>query len=458
MNSGNINVKNMEILNVTKCEYKKSINDFGNAVIEGYIDETHYEMCKHKAYSGEWFAIEEKIDSDTKIVFSGIVKSVEFYCNRGYRIKLVLQGKIANMDVALKNRIFQNNVNALDDIIEKVCETYNAQYIVSSNHISNISHLVVQYEETDWNFLKRIIIESGGCLIPEYSNNECRFMTGIIENREICIDTEEYAINSLYYEYENKIQNGLDVYIDDQFEYVIKERRIFNIGDSINLNGKLLYVYHAEGKWEGQELIHYYTLRSKNAFKQINSENYRYIGASFPATVSKVKHDKIEVSFDSVEAYGIREYNYATVYSSANGSGWYCMPEVGDTVSITFATQEPESVYASGAVHLSMGQKDADTKFIRNPYNKEIRFTKDELLITNNQGTELILNDANGLTLKSATEINITAQKGITISSETDKIILQAENGVELKQGKSKIAVNGNITLEGDQVHIQNVE
>ena len=134
------------------------------------------------------------------------------------------------------------------------------------------------------------------------------------------------------------------------------------------------------------------------------------------------------------------------------------MPEVGDTVSITFATQEPESVYASGAVHLSMGQKDADTKFIRNPYNKEIRFTKDELLITNNQGTELILNDANGLTLKSATEINITAQKGITISSETDKIILQAENGVELKQGKSKIAVNGNITLEGDQVHIQNVE
>lgn len=246
--------------------------------------------------------------------------------------------------------------------------------------------------------------------------------------------------------------------VEDQLEYVIKGRWNFELGDMVNLNGKTMYVYRAEGKWEGQELIHYYSLRTIGAFKQLSKQNMELIGATFSAIVSKVNHDMVEAVYDVVETYGNREYRYATVYSSANGAGWYCMPEIGDSITITFATEDPESAYASGAVHLSMGEKDADIKFIRNPYNKEIRFTKDTLTITNNNGTEIVISDVDGLKIKSAAAIQITAEKDICISSKGEKITLQGENGVELEKGDSKVIVDGDVKLIGDQVHIQNVE
>lgn len=458
MNNGNIKIVNFEMLHITSCEYEKNINSYGMAKIKGYIDEKDYEECKRKAYSGECFVVEEIIDSNSQVIFSGIVKSVSFYCDKGYNVNMVLQGELSKLNLCVNNRIFQNDNNSLYDMISKIAETNEVQYRVRNLGTTNISHMVVQYEESDWDFLIRIIKEVGGCLIPDYKGDGCRFFIGLKEGEKEILSSEKYVINSLYHEYEKKVENGIKQVIDDQFEYVIKADKYFELGDAVEFNGKLLYVYRIEGKWEGQELIHHYVLRTKGAFKQLSIQNYNLSGVTFSAKVSKINHDKIEVSFDDVEAYGSREYIYSTVYSSANGAGWYCMPEVDDKVTITFATQNPESAYASGAVHLSMGEKDSDTKFIRNPYDKEIRFTKDELKITNNRGTEIILNDTNGLTLTSAGAINITAEKDITISSTEERITLQGETGVELKQSDSKVIVNGDVMLIGEQIHIQNVE
>lgn len=458
MNNGNVKIVNMEQLHVTKCEYEKNVNHYGRAVIEGYIDEKDYEVCKEKSYSGESFTIEEIKETGVEKIFTGLIKCVTFYCDRGYIVKLILQGELAKMDMTANTRIFQNSQNSMDDIISTVSGSYPSQYTLASMHETNIDHMIVQYEETDWKFLCRIIAEAGGCLIPDYRDSGCRFATGVKDGGSINISTNEFAVNSLHYEYMRKVENGVSVCAEDQFEYVIKGRWHFELGDMVNLNGKTMYVYRAEGKWDGQELIHYYSLRTIGAFKQPCKQNMNLIGATFAATVSNVNHDKIEVSFDAVETYGSREYRYATVYSSANGAGWYCMPEIDDSVTITFATEEPESAYASGSVHLSMGEKNADTKFIRNPYDKEIRFTKDALTITNNKGTEIIISDSDGLTMTSADAIHLTAEKDISISSTVERITLQGETGVELIQGDSKVIVNGDVMLIGNQVHIQNVE
>lgn len=458
MNKSYIKIVNMEQLQVTRCKYEKKVNYWGQAVIEGNLHEEDYDVCKESVYLGKSFTIEAITENSVENVFVGIIKNISFYYNRGYHVKMILQGELARLDMIVNTRIFQNNENSMDDIISIVMKNYVGQQILGPMHGMNIEHMVVQYEETDWKFLCRIIAEAGGCLIPDYSKCGCRFATGVKNGENIDIVTDDFAVNSLYHEYMKKKENGMIMQVEDQLEYVIKGRWNFELGDMVNLNGKTMYVYRAEGKWEGQELIHYYSLRTIGAFKQLSKQNMELIGATFSAIVSKVNHDMVEAVYDVVETYGNREYRYATVYSSANGAGWYCMPEIGDSITITFATEDPESAYASGAVHLSMGEKDADIKFIRNPYNKEIRFTKDTLTITNNNGTEIVISDVDGLKIKSAAAIQITAEKDICISSKGEKITLQGENGVELEKGDSKVIVDGDVKLIGDQVHIQNVE
>ena len=129
-----------------------------------------------------------------------------------------------------------------------------------------------------------------------------------------------------------------------------------------------------------------------------------------------------------------------------------------DKVTITFASYEADSAYASGSVHLDMGEQDPNIKFIRNLYGKEIRFTKDSLTITNNSGTEIVLSDQEGLIFTSAGNIVLEAEKEISISSSSDRVTLQGETGVELSQGDSKVIVNGDVKLVGQQIHIQNLE
>lgn len=458
MNSGNIVITNMEMLHVTKCEYEKRINYHGFAVIEGYLKAEDYEACKEKGSSGEWFAVEEKQGEKSEIVFSGLVQSLTISQEDIYRVKLILQGETVKMDMTENTRIFQDGSNTLEAITSKIIGKYGAGCLISSDFEEPISHMVVQYEETDWEFLKRMASELGGYLIPYYKTSGCRSMIGIEERTGVDLSDSNYMVRNIYFEYEKKSENGVSVNTDDQIEYIVNTREVLQLGDAASINGKALYVYGAEGKWEGEELIHSYTLRSKKGFLQQKVKNESLIGATFQATVEGVENDRIEVSFDAIEAYGSRKYAYATVYSTKTGAGWYSMPEKEDAVRIIFPTEEPEEAYASSAVHLSMGSADANTKFIKNPYNKEIRFSEHELRITNNTGMDIILDDEKGLILNSNKNITISAAKELNLSSEAEKITVQGQQGVELLQGESKIEVNNEVKLIAEQVHVQNVE
>lgn len=458
MNSGNIVITNMEMLHVTKCEYEKNINSHGFAVIEGYINAEDYDGCRQKGSSGEWFAIEEKQGEKSEIVFSGLIQSLAICQDTIYRVKLVLHGETVRLDMTEKTRIFQSGSNSLKEIVSETIAKYGAECLISSDFEQPIPHMVVQYEETDWEFLKRMASELGGYLLPYYKSSGCRSMVGIEEKTGINLSDSSYVVRNNYFEYEKKNQNGVNLDAVHQLEYIVHTRAVIQLGEAVSINGTTLYVYRAEGKWEGEELIHCYTLRSKKGFLQQTIKNENLIGAVFRAAVERVENDRIEVAFDSAEAYGKRKYAYATVYSTKTGAGWYSMPELGDAVRIIFPTEDEEQAYACSAVHLSMGSADANTKFIKNPYNKEIRFSEHELRITNNNGMDIILDDEKGLILNSSKNITLSAAKELTISSEAEKITVQGQQGVELLQEESRIEVGSEVKLIAEQVHVQNVE
>ena len=60
-------------------------------------------------------------------------------------------------------------------------------------------------------------------------------------------------------------------------------------------------------------------------------------GCSFMATVMDVKRDKVQIEVEQDEwgaADGKKWFLFSTVYSSGDGTGWYCMPEIGDSVRL----------------------------------------------------------------------------------------------------------------------------
>nr|WP_243167974.1 contractile injection system protein, VgrG/Pvc8 family [Anaerocolumna cellulosilytica] len=448
----------MEYLKVTNCEWKKEVNDYGWASIGGFVIENKLDECKSKISSSEWIALEEIVQGEKTTVISGVVYSFSIKEEIGLHVfKLEIRGEVIKLDIVPHTKIFQNNSNAIRTILSKADS--NVKYLINSEFDKAINHMVVQYEETDWSFIKRIVSEVGGYIIPDYKAKGFRLKIGVTNRSVATVDIKEYEIVNNFHRYEKKKNNGVGLsFQGDETEFVFKSRDIYELGDGVLFNGKSLFVYGIHGEFEKQELMNTYTLKYRNGFLQEKKKNYALIGMSLKATVKSVVNDTVTVTFDTVESTGGRAYQYATVYSTTDGAGWFCMPEVGDSVRIYFPSEKAEQSYAISSVHLAMGDKNPDTKFIRNVHGKEISFSEKELKLTNNKGLDIILNDEDGITINSNNSININASDKIDIISSGDKINVEGKEGVELNQGASKIIVKDDVTFVGDQIHIQGLE
>ena len=130
------------------------------------------------------------------------------------------------------------------------------------------------------------------------------------------------------------------------------------------------------------------------------------------------------------------------------------MPESGDRVRLHFPTCEEENAYVISAYH----EKDADLrsnpeiKFWRNKDGKEIKLTPEYILMTNNDGTYIQLSDEDGIEIVSGGSVTIQAKKGLSITSETGSIELSATENVLLKQGKTKMKLGDNLSMQGSRI------
>ena len=134
------------------------------------------------------------------------------------------------------------------------------------------------------------------------------------------------------------------------------------------------------------------------------------------------------------------------------------MPEVGDAVRLHIPEYREEGAYVVSSVHLdteSLDRKNPEHKIIKNKYQKEVRFTSDSIVITNNQGTKIELNDTKGVQIVSQNDIVIKAKDDLTISSETGSLIAAGTSSVNLKQKTTSIDIDEGISFTGGELKVQ---
>ena len=153
---------------------------------------------------------------------------------------------------------------------------------------------------------------------------------------------------------------------------------------------------------------------------------------------------------------GARWLDYATVYSTPDGTGWYCMPEVGDEVRLVFPDRDEEHAYVAGSVHLGAagGRDRPQEKYWRNKQNKEILFTPDAIILRNNQGLSLELSDEEGIKLVSDKDILLQAEGQIQMKSQGEGIHMAADSKILLQQGTARIEMSDAINIGGGKIYM----
>lgn len=453
------------IRRIESLSIQQRLNKHATLKLTGIIDEKYKDNYFKQAdeYKDvEVYTQDEK--KNYKILFRGIVKSEQIRFVQGiYYLEIEGISYTYLLDIKKRGQSFQDAKMPLQKILARIMKQYEEWDVQDTiDRKEGVGQLLVQYDETDWEFLKRLASLYHKPILPMINYKTPKLVFGSMEGKKIGkLSQFNYSV-SKDLEYYSKAKNNKlsEIKLEDTIIYKVDTRDDFEIGDIGEFQDRKIQIRSKKCEILGGELVFEYELTTKNAFLQEERYNKNIVGTSIKGTVLECVNDKVKVQLiiDKMKQNKEKawEFIYMTPYSAEGHSGWYCMPEIGDTVFIYFPSNRETDAVAQNSIRSGerKGDKitDPSTKYFRTADGKEIKFSKDEICIScNNMYVQMTENQ--GIRIVSSGNLNFSSEKDITLQAGAE-LHIHADNQVKLECKSSEIVMNSNIDICGDDVRI----
>ena len=445
-------VEGFDFININ--DYKSIIipNQHGKVFIKGNIRRESRQDCLEKV--GKFVKVVAKTDEKTtKLMFFGIIKGCDIQSNGDvHELSLEIVSQSIEMEKKEHFRTFQKESTSYEEILELIVKEYDRGAFINTTQKQGIVNgFSCQYRENDWEYIKRLAGNNEDVIYPDYMTEGIRFFIGIPNGRYIG------EIKSEYYEFGTVEKEYLGIpFADLAYKLVIRD--IYDIGDNVIFNREKLKVISRKSKFEYNEIVHEYLLAREDSLKGFPYDNENLSGAVVFGEITGVENELVSVVFDDDENdnSGQSLLTYATIYSSPDGGGWYCMPEIGDRVMVKFPNSKDNNAYVQNAVHVGAGggRDNPSIKFFKNKEGKEIRLSPESIIITNNKGTSIELIDDEGIYIKSRGILSIDADLEVDIESKSSSISVVSKDSIQLNQNGTQVELSDNATTRGSKVYL----
>nr|WP_289707071.1 contractile injection system protein, VgrG/Pvc8 family [Enterocloster clostridioformis] len=449
-------------LRVTDYHGQKQINEHLNVVITGQIPFDKKDEYVRLGGQQTWAQVVAVSQEGEQNLFYGLVDNlmVEVKNSTCTMILRLVSGTIL-MDQQEKARSFQSDTLTFGELLDTCNQGYdNSARIMTSGKGKSIGQFIMQYKETDWKFIKRLASMNQTVVVADCSTPGEKYYFGI-PNRKVKIEGSlvEYREEYDTEEYLKKRGQGLNISPFDIMSYIWESRDIYELGDVGIIGGCQQFVWKIESEMKGNELYHTYYMKPKLGFQVAALYNIRISGVTLFGKVTKVKEEKVQIEIfndNNRNKSGKCWFTYATVYSSQDGTGWYCMPEIGDKIRLYFPTDKEQDAYVASACHEAGAalRYKPECKSWRNKEGKEIRLEPGKILLTNNDGTYIEMSDDDGVQVVSDGSVTIRANESLYISSTSSSIELSSSKKVVLKQGNTEMSLGGDFNMRGARIKL----
>ncbi len=453
-------VRPFEDLRILDYKSTQVVNEHARAEVRGRIP---FERGDDYIKAGKqqiWAQVVAISEGEESIVFYGVIEQLQIeITDRTCIVILSLCSGTQLMDYKEHIRSFQNDNFMYSSLLDICSREYEEPgRIMTEGNGKRIPHFIMQYKETDWEFIKRLAAMNHTVIFADCSTRGEKYHFGIPDRK---IDSEEtlseYRTRYDMQEYWYKKSRGLPIRTEDTMSYILESREAHKLGEKRSIDGKEVFTWKIESSLKGNELYHTCYMKPRSGFQTASYNNKQMAGVSLLGKVTKVKNEEVQIKIhcdENKEQAGVCWYSFSTVYSSPDGTGWYCMPEIGDTVRLYFPTNKEEDAYVASAYHEggAVLRTRPECKFWRNKEGKEIRLSPERILLTNNDGTYIELSDEDGIQIVSQGCVTISAEESLVISSSKSSIELKAPERIKLLQGDTELDLGGNIGMQGAKV------
>ena len=457
-----VKITGLSLDKILACEIQSHIGEHSTLKLSGLVE--NEEEFLYGVSDGQDIEVIIQGSEGTKILFSGIVTGVSI-TESGQMKTACVEGKSRSwlMDRTKHSRSFQNAHITFQALTQEILKDYTGSSLIYTGDSQEIGNLIIQYEETDWDFLKRVLSLVGLALTPDSQKEGLKLFAGVPKFPETeplyTVLEMDKDMDSYYYLKANK----REVHAADFTQYIISSEQLMGIFDTAAVQGQPLAVYAYQYSFEQQEMIGTYCLQSAKGLVVQASYPMHLIGAALMAKVVRVSKNKIQAAMEIDGAHierAVHWFPYSTLSASPDGSGWYCMPEIDDDVRIYFPSkQEAEAIALSAVSNYDAPQggsdrmQDPNNRYFRTKYGQELALNADSVKLSCNE-------DKSSISILTDGTIRIQAQESVNVQAK-EKITLHAENELSIRV-KDQFLMQSNqgglVLSEGNKIIIRGTE
>jgi len=478
--TGDLYVSPYEIEQLHEVEIRQKMNEHFTLKLKGVLKNTQGDEYAELSTEGTNVALfAYDTNGEAYVLYQGIVKEVMIKNTEDTRyIEVEAISYSYMMDIEKKSRSFQDKSKTYTELFDQVAGSYPGAVVTDmATNGAVTSKFIMQHEETDWAFLKRLASHFNTGLICDARFDKPSCYLGIPSSPVQELATGEYTAGKDIDRYKQLSENGvMGISEQDFIRYETETNYVLMTGDAVKFKEKELCVSEIVSTTNRDVFVSKPVLMPKKGLSQPFIPNSGVVGAAYSGQITEVKNDRVKVALSTDAGHDPGTpcwFPYSTIYSSKSGSGWYCMPEIGDSIRIYFPDGDDDHAYAISSVHEAVDDDPAEASGGAgaggggggsggysgkrdNPEVKSLKYGSKEVRLTP-EGVYILTENAmitlteEGVAVTTDDDIEFNSEKSIIMNAEEDISVI-GETGIELLCETASIEINENVEAVGQEV------
>lgn len=352
-------------------------------------------------------------------LFSGLIDQAELKNVGGYAVlTLRAVSDLWRMDRQKKSRSFQDISRTYRDITEEIAKEY-AVKVRWNLPDQEIPCPLIQYQETDYEFIRRIVSHLGGRVLSSDYSNRKEINIGLPQSSPVQIETDRHKYAEVLYK--NPERPSVK---EKKTGYRIYGREFLHVGESVAVSGRTYGVMACEVSFDRNGIETCISAYPKACFTAHRIPAEKLKGVVIAGEVLQTKGEVLRLHLDIDETQDVATaYDYP--WRPITGNMLYCMPEKGTKAALYFDKDNEENAKAIYNLREN-GEQCADLSDYHNRYfttdhGKRLYMKPGEMGFIHNedQNAQIALTDSSILRMETVNKISIQAQGQVQFQAKS---------------------------------------
>ncbi|MCP1308093.1 contractile injection system protein, VgrG/Pvc8 family [Paenibacillus tyrfis] len=414
-----------ELEAVTAIKIVRQPGEHARVSFSGIIPEEQMEKYMEAASHRDVIEVFKRVGERDERIFAGTVSNLTIRMTRDvYVAEVEGISSTYELDTKRRSRSFQDRSMSYADVIGQVLHHYpHADFIDMAGGDRSIRKFLLQYEETDWQFLQRLASHFGTVLVPDVTEAKPRLWFGMPQiDRHIEPGEGFYEVTKALKEYMTSTarQGQTNLTEEDFTAYEVVSDQLLPVGNTVTFRGKELVVVGSIIELHGGSVRMTYTIASPKGICQPYRVNPLLTGLSLEGRAIAVnrKMVKIHLDIDDDEPHtGTSWFPYAAEGNNA----WYSMPKTGSRIQLYFPDSNENHAFVTSSVRGSGDSMKSHPKmsnpnvksFVSN-HGKAMELGEGNITFTSGM-LSITMNDKDGIQFTSSKKISVKPGEELTI-------------------------------------------